>query len=58
MIFNFFLALWGQYRRFLSRFVYSFVLAALSVLLVACVWRDGGGGSSSWPPARGSRMVL
>ena len=53
MMFNSFLALWGQYRRFLSRFVYSFVLAALSVLLAACVSGGGGGGSGAAPAARG-----
>ena len=36
-----------QVRRFLSRFVYSVVFTALSVLLVACVSGGGGGGSSS-----------
>ena len=45
-------------RRFLSRFVYSVVFAALSVLLVACVSGGGGGGSSSSTSGPAGRVGL
>ena len=56
MIFNSFLPLLGQVRRFGNRLVSSVVLTALSVLLAACV--SGGGGGGSRPGSRGARVIF
>ena len=53
MIFNSFLALWGQLHQFFNRAVSLIALAALGILLTACVSGGGGGGGGQPPPARG-----
>ena len=55
---NVFSALIEQLRRFLSCFVYPFVLAALSVLITACVSGGGGGSSSTRVVVPGERIGL
>ena len=58
MSLNLCLPLLGQVRRFLNRFVYSVVLAALSVLITACVSGGGGGGGGSSPNPAPERVGL
>ena len=53
MMFNSFLALWGQLHQFFNRAVSLIALAALGILLTACVSGGGGGGGGQPPPARG-----